>query len=487
MPPTPFGAPMREHFQLDPNYKNLNHGSFGTHPTQITQTLQTYQKAADRTPDAFLRYTQPSALTTARTTIAAHLNCAPQDLVFVKNATTGIATILHNLLPSFSPGDTLIYFSTIYGAVENGIFSLLDRVGGGVGLEVRKIEYGFPASHAEIVGLFRGMIRTIRAEGKRPRIAVFESVVSLPGVRFPFEALIGVCGEEGVWSCVDAAHGVGMIPLDFGREFGGGGGGGEGTEGAVAGVDFLTSNCHKWLYTPRSAAILYVKPALQPLLRTTLPTSWGYIPPPSQSIRPSLMASTSGQSSTKTPFESLFEFVATADDTPYLCVPAALDFRREVCGGETAIYAYLEELAVQAADLVAEALGTEVLGADLVSSSSSSSSISPGHQGGENSTRSPWRRCAMNNVRLPVRVGDSSLTDKKEAQAVVPADRVPAVVDWMQRRLVEDYGTFVPVFAHAGWLWVRLSAQVYLDRTDFEWLVPVLKELVGRVEGELLE
>lgn len=36
----------------------------------------------------------------------------------------------------------------------------------------------------------------------------------------------------------------------------------------------------------------------------------------------------------KSAFESLFEFVATSDDTPYLCIPAALHFRAEVCGGE---------------------------------------------------------------------------------------------------------------------------------------------------------
>jgi hypothetical protein len=31
---------------------------------------------------------------------------------------------------------------------------------------------------------------------------------------------------------------------------------------------------------------------------------------------------------TKSAFESLFEFVATNDDTPYFCVPAALEFRK---------------------------------------------------------------------------------------------------------------------------------------------------------------
>ncbi|RAH40775.1 putative aminotransferase family protein (LolT) [Aspergillus brunneoviolaceus CBS 621.78] len=441
-PTTPFGAPMRQHFLLDTNYRNLNHGSFGTHPRPVLATQQTYQRLAELSPDQFLRYTQPTALLPARHALAALLNCPVRDLVPVKNATTGVATVLHNLAPHFVEGDTLLYFSTVYGAVENGLFSLRDHLPGPT-LRLRKIEYAFPITPAELVQRFREAVRQVRAEGSRPRIAVLETVVSLPGVRFPFEILVKVCREEGVWSLVDAAHGVGMIELDLGTAL-------------------LMRTAHRWLYTPRSAALLYVNPALQHLIRTTLPTSWGYIPPPSETpAKPSLMAS----AGRKTAFEALFEFVATADDTPYLCVPAALQFREEVCGGEAAVYAYLEELVNEGADLVAAGLGTEVLG--------------DGNAAGK---RSAWRRCAMNNVRLPVRVVQT--VRGEEDTAGLTAELVPAVVDWMQRRLVEDYRTFVPVFAHAGWLWVRLSAQVYLDRSDFEWLVPVLKELVGRVKEE---
>ncbi|PYH44876.1 putative aminotransferase family protein (LolT) [Aspergillus saccharolyticus JOP 1030-1] len=491
MAPTPFGAPMRQHFLLDPNYKNLNHGSFGTYPTPIRETLHNFQTQAESSPDEFLRYTQPAALTTARHSLSQLLNCPASDLVFVKNATTGIATILHNL--PFADHDVLLYFSTVYGAVENGIFSLLDHLPPGK-LQTRKIEYSlFPAplAPAMLVETFRQTIREVRAQGLTPKIAVLETVVSLPGIRFPVEEIVAVCRAEGVWSCVDAAHGVGMLGLDLGVEFNGetpgrqgekeedaagaAGAGGNSTSYPklkLHGVDFLTSNCHKWLYTPRSCALLYVNPIHQHLIRTTLPTSWGYIPAENgnHKARPSLMAS----AGTKTPFETLFEFVATADDTPYLCTPAALQFRTDICGGEEAIYTYLEDLANEAADLVSEGLGTEVLG-----------DLSPEEK--ENGLkRSLWRRCAMNNVRLPLEVavaGTGQHANKDGKQVLQPA-QVPAVVDWMQRRLVEDYRTFVPVFAHGGWLWVRLSAQVYLEKSDFEWLVPVLKALVGRVKEE---
>src|ERR1700712_4908999 len=117
----------------------------------------------------------------------------------------------------------------------------------------------------------------------------------------------------------------------------------------------------RWLYTPRSCAILYTPARNQHLLRTTLPTSWGFISSPDS---PETIASTLQDANsvvTKSPFEQLFEFVATSDDTAYICVPAALKFRAEVCGGEDAVIAYCQRVANEAADAVAAALGTEVM------------------------------------------------------------------------------------------------------------------------------
>lgn len=167
---------------------------------------------------------------------------------------------------------------------------------------------------------------------------------------------------------------------------------------------------------------------------------------------------------TKTAFESLFEFVATNDDTPYFCVPAALKFRNEVCGGEDRIYTYLETLANEAGDVVAGILATDVL---------QEPNLAPG-------TQSQLRRCAMSTVRLPIAVGQSETSEK--ACALVQEDQVGSVVNWFQTTLTQKYSTFVPVFAHGGWMWTRLSAQVYLDKQDFEWLAGVLKEMCSDIK-----
>ena len=73
---------------------------------------------------------------------------------------------------------------------------------------------------------------------RRVKVAVFETVVSLPGIRFPFEDLVSVCKEEGVLRLIDAAHAVGMIHIDLGR----------------LRPDFFTSNCHKEVLLPPSVS-----------------------------------------------------------------------------------------------------------------------------------------------------------------------------------------------------------------------------------------
>lgn len=63
------------------------------------------------------------------------------------------------------------------------------------------------------------------------KVAIFDSIVSMPGVRVPFERLTAASKELGVLSCIDGAHGVGQIDIDLGK----------------LDPDFFVSNCHKYV------------------------------------------------------------------------------------------------------------------------------------------------------------------------------------------------------------------------------------------------
>ena len=155
-------------------------------------------------------------------------------------------------------------------------------------------------------------------------------------------------------------------------------------------------------------------------------------------------------------------------------MPAAFEFRADVCGGEERIFAYLDELANAAGDIVASKLGTEVL------------QEVDGLAGG--SATSKFRRCAMVNVRLPVAVGgdEGRWKPTRDGDCVIKEKEVQTTLKWVGETLIKKHGTFVPVFKYGGWLWTRLSAQVYLERKDFEWIGDVLRGVCDKVRrGEL--
>ncbi|KAJ6126924.1 hypothetical protein N7523_002536 [Penicillium sp. IBT 18751x] len=437
---TPFGKPMLKHWLFAPSYKSLNHGSFGAHPTVVRDAQRAFMDEADERPDPYIRAHHAEHLEKARVAVAEILNAPKDECVFVKNATTGVATVLYNL--NFQSGEAIVCFEPVYGAVEKNIISLQEHSN----LQSRKVPFQFPISEDELESRFRDVVRKTREEGLKVVAAVFDTIVSNPGCRFPFERFTAICREEGILSVIDGAHGIGQIPLDMEK----------------LQPDFLVSNCHKWLYTPRSCAVLYVPKRNQHFMRTTLPTSWGFIPSPSSTdTRQSVLADPNAVKKS-TLFEDLFEFVATSDDSAYICIPTALQFRKEVCGGEEAVMSYCINLAIEAADIVANILGTEVL-------------QEPDLKPGETSN---MRQCAMATVRLPIAVSDEPVSG---AAVTISPNEAPGVFSWIQTTLMKEHDTFVPVFQHGSWLWTRLSAQTYLDKTDFEWLGGILRDLCEQV------
>ncbi|PGG96616.1 hypothetical protein GX51_07741 [Blastomyces parvus] len=438
---TPYGPPMLKHFLFDPKYKNLNHGSYGSFPAVVQAEARKFQDELESKPDLFIRYLQPKYVDAARKELARLLNVPVNEVVFTKNATTGVNIVLRNLV--YAPGDVIVYFDTTYPACEKAISSLMETTP----VQARKVPYSFPTTHEEIMKGFIDVIQKAKSEGLNVRVALFDTIVSNPGVRFPFEDLIAECKKEGILSCVDGAHGIGHIPLDLG----------------ALKPDFFVSNCHKWLYVPRGCAVFHVPIRNQHLIRTTIPTSHGFVPNNMEVALPI------PKETDKSDFVFQFEFVATNDDSPYNCIPAALKFRQEVCGGEEKIMSYCQQLAHEGGNLVAEILGTDVM---------SEPGVDPKVVGA-----SKIRQCALANVRLPLAVDDGSgrHVEKGSPYPVIKGKDAMAVAKWIHEKFIFEYNSAAPTFPHGGWLWTRLSAQTYLDLEDFRWAGNALKSLVERV------
>lgn len=182
--------------------------------------MRHYQDKAEAEPDRFIRYVFPPKLREARSLAARMLNCPMDEIVLLPNVTTATNTVLRNL--QYAPGDKIVYLSGAYGALEKTIEYTVETTAA----EGVKIEYELPMEDDALLGMFEETLEKHRGHVK---LAVFDSIVSMPGVRLPFERMAQVCRDEGVLSMIDAAHGVGHIALDL----------------TALDPDFLVTNCHK--------------------------------------------------------------------------------------------------------------------------------------------------------------------------------------------------------------------------------------------------
>lgn len=94
---------------------------------------------------------------------------------------------------------------------------------------VYEIPLIFPMTHKEIINVFLSKVRELKKQHsvtafsdapwispecngtrKNKFVAVIDSIVFNPGVLLPWQDLVRICREEGVWSIVDAAHSLGQ-------------------------------------------------------------------------------------------------------------------------------------------------------------------------------------------------------------------------------------------------------------------------------------
>ena len=222
---TAFGRQMRnEHFQFSSSFTPLNHGSFGAYPRLVRDAQDSYTKLAQERPDPFIVYDLPEFIDRSREAVTPLLGVHDNEVVFVPNATTGINTVLRNL--KFEESDVVVHFSTIYDSCEKTLASVaeLSRV------TCNSIVLNYPIEDAEILRRFRERVTELRRQGKNVKVAMFDTLLTFPGARVPWEDLVSICRELGILSLIDGAHGIGHIDL---------------THLGKVSPDFFVSNCHK--------------------------------------------------------------------------------------------------------------------------------------------------------------------------------------------------------------------------------------------------
>jgi len=273
---------LRDLFLLDPDVHFLNHGSFGACPRPVFEEYQRWQRELERQPVEFLGRRFNDLMREARRALAAFVGAEADEVTYVTNATVGLNTVARSL--ELRPGDEVLSTDHEYGA--------LDRTWRFV-CQKREAKYlrrpiPVPIKTAEevIAAIWAGVT-------DRTRVLFLSHITSPTAITLPIKPLIDRARERGIITIIDGAHAVGQIDLNLHE----------------LGADFYTSNCHKWLMSPKGSAFLYARRDVQRLVEPLI-VSWGW-----EADKP-----------TSSRFIDEQEWQGTRDIAAYLSVPAAIQF-----------------------------------------------------------------------------------------------------------------------------------------------------------------
>ena len=310
----PEPSPFAELWGLDSECVFLNHGSFGATPLAVREEQQRWQNRLENEPVHFFEELMPTFLEDTREALATFLHCKSEDLALVENATTGVNTILRSL--EFQEGDEILVPDHAYQACRNTI----DYVANRWNATVKIVKIPFPIRNKGIV-----LQNILDCVTERTVLAMIDTVTSPTGLRMPFEEITRELESRGIEVLLDAAHGIGMVPLSLDE----------------LGASYTTSNCHKWLCAPKGTAFLHVRKDKQDKIHP-LTISHGMTFPLGDTTR----------------FRHEFDWTGTRDVTGHCSIPMAIDFlgsRFE--GGWPAIMKRNHELAIIGRNILCESLG----------------------------------------------------------------------------------------------------------------------------------
>jgi len=311
-----FGRHLRELWPLDPAVNYLNHGGYGVTPHEVLKVQAELHARIEKNPTQFMTLEYPKAVREAAAVLARYVGAAPEDLVFIDNATSGCNAVLQS--QDLKPGDEILVNTLTYGAVAKAARYAAARTGATV------VTAEIPVPSMNDDDILAAFAQCLSA---RTRVVVVDHIVSPTGLLMPVRQIAALVHKAGARVLVDGAHVPGHLPLDV----------------TQIGADWYVANCHKWLFAPRACGFMWASGAARDM------------------VHPLSMSHGFGQG-----FAAEFDWTGTRDPTAFLSVPSAIAFHERMGGRDL-----MERNMALAYDMgveLAAAWGTEIAADDGMTS-----------------------------------------------------------------------------------------------------------------------
>jgi isopenicillin-N epimerase len=304
-----------KHWALDQEIVFLNHGSFGATPKAITEKQIALLRRFEAEPIRFMVREMYDLYYSSLGKLAKFVGAKESNLVFLKNTTAGVNTILHSL--KFDAGDEILIHSHAYGACVNTIKFYAEKNN----VKVNCADIPFPIkSPDEVVEGF------VKALTPKTKLVLLDHITSPTGIIFPVEQLTKIMREKNIEVLIDGAHAPGQLHLELDK----------------LGADYYVGNCHKWICSPKGSALLHVREDKQKKI-LPMQISHNFDVPVAEEKK----------------WQSQFFWPGTDDYTSYCLVGESIEyFENNFDGGWNAIRKYNRELTLKARKHIAGKVGT---------------------------------------------------------------------------------------------------------------------------------
>ena len=230
--PPPGWNNLKAHFNIPEAYYYFNTGTLGISPNYVTEK---YKNAIDlmNTKGQYDLYKAKLI-----TELSTFISCSEDEIALTRNVTEGINIAVWAL--PLQKGDEIILCTHEHAGNSLPWLNRAEKDG----LQLKIIELGKNGTET--------LVNLANAVSPRTKVIALPHVPCTIGHILPIKRICEFASSIGAYSCIDGAHGAGMLELDMQK----------------LGCDFYSSCFHKWMLGPKGSGFLYINKNLLPHVAT---------------------------------------------------------------------------------------------------------------------------------------------------------------------------------------------------------------------------
>ncbi|MDA0681484.1 MAG: aminotransferase class V-fold PLP-dependent enzyme [Proteobacteria bacterium] len=227
-----FWLKVRGHYELKPDYINLENGYYCFMPKHTMDRLIEHMRSVNYEGSYYMRTVQNENKRKVADKVAEIVGCTGEEVAITRNTTESLDLIIGG--KHWNTGDEAVMAEQDYGAMLDH-FKFVERRFGVVNRLVSVPNH--PKDDQEIVDLYASAITD------KTRLLMVCHMVNITGQILPVRKIADMAHARGVEVMVDGAHAFSHI--DFNMK--------------DLDCDYYGTSLHKWLSAPLGSGMLYVK------------------------------------------------------------------------------------------------------------------------------------------------------------------------------------------------------------------------------------